>query len=422
MAAALEDFRALLAGRPDDAEALQFLGLAAFAEGAFADAAARFRQALDAAADDPGLWFNLATALEMSDDADAAIDAYLQSLARNPNDAMCALFAGAALHKAGRRAEALQTWSLGDDANHMLRQAKDAEGLDPAVRARSQLADDALRGFFTDMHKRAVDAAEAELAASGDAARPDVSRIAGAVWVQTHDAPVSFNTLMQEPTVFYVPALRPVSIADNNEFAWAKPLEARADEIRAEFLNAATAHDYMRPYVPANASAPTWRTLRGSLSWSSMHIFDGAAPTAFTKLFPKTIDALSQADLLRTLGNPVEVFFSVLKPGAHIPPHFGVANNRLTVHLPLIVPENCAIRVGEDIHEWREGELFAFDDSFEHEAWNRGQSDRVVLIFETHHPDLTAAERVAIEHAFDARKAWLNERAFPQAQDQARIQ
>ena len=73
----------------------------------------------------------------------------------------------------------------------------------------------------------------------------------------------------------------------------------------------------------------------------------------------------------------------------------GVANSRLTVHLPLIVPAGCAIRVGDDIHEWREGELFAFDDSFEHEAWNRSSELRVILLMDTWNPWLSEAERLA---------------------------
>lgn len=51
-----------------------------------------------------------------------------------------------------------------------------------------------------------------------------------------------------------------------------------------------------------------------------------------------------------------------MKPGAHIPPHCGAANYRLTIQLPLIVPGDCSIRVGSDVHIWREGELFAFEE------------------------------------------------------------
>ncbi|NND60786.1 MAG: aspartyl/asparaginyl beta-hydroxylase domain-containing protein, partial [Gammaproteobacteria bacterium] len=92
------------------------------------------------------------------------------------------------------------------------------------------------------------------------------------------------------------------------------------------------------------------------------------------------------------------------------PPHFGLTNTRLTVHLPLIVPDDCQIRVGADHYNWRQGQVVAFDDSYEHEAWNRSGSDRVVLIFECHHPDLTPAERSAIEYGYAARQQWLDQR------------
>jgi aspartate beta-hydroxylase len=65
-------------------------------------------------------------------------------------------------------------------------------------------------------------------------------------------------------------------------------------------------------------------------------------------------------------------------------------------HLPLIVPEDCALVIGGESRAWREGETVAFDDTYEHEAWNRGSRTRVVLIFDVWHPNLTAAERDAV--------------------------
>ena len=87
------------------------------------------------------------------------------------------------------------------------------------------------------------------------------------------------------------------------------------------------------------------------------------------------------------------VFFSELQPNTHIPPHHGATNTRLTVHLPLIVPDGCAFRVGDQTRPWVPGELFIFDDTILHEAWNRSDTRRVVLIFDIWHPMLTALER-----------------------------
>lgn len=37
-----------------------------------------------------------------------------------------------------------------------------------------------------------------------------------------------------------------------------------------------------------------------------------------------------------------------------------------------------------------------FDDTFEHEAWNRSGQTRVVLILDSWNPDLSAVERAAV--------------------------
>ena len=96
-------------------------------------------------------------------------------------------------------------------------------------------------------------------------------------------------------------------------------------------------------------------------------------------------------------------------PGTHLLPHRGVTNARAVVHLPLIVPGDCALKVGGEIHVWQEGRLVAFDDTYEHEAWNRGSEVRVVLIVDVWNPYLseveTAALRALIEGIGDFRKA-----------------
>ena len=42
---------------------------------------------------------------------------------------------------------------------------------------------------------------------------------------------------------------------------------------------------------------------------------------------------------------------------------------------------------------WRDGEVLAFDDSFEHEVWQEGESDRWVLMLDIWHPMLTHEQR-----------------------------
>jgi len=58
------------------------------------------------------------------------------------------------------------------------------------------------------------------------------------------------------------------------------------------------------------------------------------------------------------------------------------------------------MRVGNTEVPWLEGQSVVFDDSFEHEVWNRTAVDRVVLLFDVWHPDLTLAERICISEMF----------------------
>lgn len=84
--------------------------------------------------------------------------------------------------------------------------------------------------------------------------------------------------------------------------------------------------------------------------------------------------------------------FSALNPHTHLPPHCGAENLRQTIHLALRIPEKCALRVGNEIREWRPGKCLMFDDSFNHEAWNRSERTRFVLLLDVWHPDLQEGE------------------------------
>jgi len=88
--------------------------------------------------------------------------------------------------------------------------------------------------------------------------------------------------------------------------------------------------------------------------------------------------------------------FSILRPRTRIPPHTGVANTRLVLHLPLIVPEECGFRVGGETRQWREGEAWVFDDTIEHEAWNNSDKPRAVLICDVWSPRISGEERELI--------------------------
>jgi aspartyl/asparaginyl beta-hydroxylase (cupin superfamily) len=85
------------------------------------------------------------------------------------------------------------------------------------------------------------------------------------------------------------------------------------------------------------------------------------------------------------------VMLSVLESNTWIPPHYGLCNGLIRVHIPIIVPESCSIEVGGEQRDWNEP--LVFDDSFRHQVSNRGPSQRVVLFFNIFHPELSVADR-----------------------------
>jgi len=112
---------------------------------------------------------------------------------------------------------------------------------------------------------------------------------------------------------------------------------------------------------------------------------------------PKTMAALEAWPKCDLPGSGPSAVFSLLDAKSRIPPHTGVNNTRLIVHLPLIVPEGCGFRVGGETREWEPGKAFVFDDTIEHEAWNDSDVPRAVMIFDIWNPLVTLAEREMVK-------------------------
>jgi aspartyl/asparaginyl beta-hydroxylase (cupin superfamily) len=152
------------------------------------------------------------------------------------------------------------------------------------------------------------------------------------------------------------------------------------------------AEDY--PAIATLASG--WGTIRDELDalaqtafkkWPEASIYDGdwtvfslihaaARVDKHCVLCPQTVA------LLEAVPGLVNAGFSSLAPGTYIGPHYGYTNEVLRCHIGLKSSENCAIRVGEQVRSWSEGACLVFDDTIEHEAWNRGSKTRVVLLFD----------------------------------------
>jgi aspartate beta-hydroxylase len=174
-------------------------------------------------------------------------------------------------------------------------------------------------------------------------------------------------------------------------------LEAATDSIRDEFLAVLKADsEGIEPYIAYADGLPLnqWQELNHSPRWGAYFLWNQSRPLeSHLACCPKTAAALAALPQVDVPGRGPTAFFSILDARTTIPPHTGVTNTRLTVHLPLTVPPGCRFRVGGETREVRAGTAWVFDDTIEHEAWNDSDMARAILIFDVWNPQLTPLER-----------------------------
>jgi aspartate beta-hydroxylase len=202
---------------------------------------------------------------------------------------------------------------------------------------------------------------------------------------------------VHQPKQLNFPYLPAIEFFRREDFPWLDLLESATEEIAAEAVAALTSDGgEFKPYVdfPPGTPIDEWGPLNHSMDWSVYSLWhDGAKIDAHQARCPRTTAVLAQLPLCDVPGYAPGAFFSVMKPRTRLPPHTGTTNTRSIVHLPLVVPDGCGLRVGSEARAVRKGQAWVFDDSIEHEAWNDSDETRIILIFDIWNPFLTAAER-----------------------------
>jgi aspartyl/asparaginyl beta-hydroxylase (cupin superfamily) len=126
------------------------------------------------------------------------------------------------------------------------------------------------------------------------------------------------------------------------------------------------------------------KSLYGETGWSTFGFYAfGQKQSANCALCPRTASLVESVPGLATAG------FSRLAPGAHIQPHVGYdeySRYVLRLHLALETNANCALRVAGETRTWEEGRALIFCDAIDHEAWNRGNTTRTVLLLDFKNP------------------------------------
>src|SRR6267154_410221 len=213
----------------------------------------------------------------------------------------------------------------------------------------------------------------------------------------------------QEPRQYFFPGLPQIQFYDRDDFPWLDKVEAATADIRTELIEILKQESAFRPYVEGNPRLPQTdpQGMLNNPEWSAFYLWkNGAVVPENAARCPKTVNALADVPLARVRNRSPSILYSLLRPGAKIPPHTGEVNTRLICHLPLIVPDNCAFRVGNDTRAPVEGAAWVFDDTIEHEAWNGSDRTRVILLFEIWRPELTLEERALVSAMFEAIDAY----------------
>ena len=377
---------------PDDAIALNALGMRALAEDDFEQARDLFARATRADAKAGQLWINLAAAERSLASVEGERFALSRALAIDQRD-LIALIRLAELHERQNEiGDATRRWS---DVCAMIRSLPKTN---PALQALLTHASDFVAARSMEL-SQSVDAAMSAASTGTDPGQR--RRVDAAIDVMFGRRRVYANVC----SGVHVPFLPADEFFDRAAFPWLDQIEAATADIREE-LSALIASGYgFEPYVDMPSGTPEniWSPLNGSLNWGSLHLWRHGKPDeAAGARCPRTAAALAALPLAQVSGRMPTAFFSLLRPRTNIPPHTGVSNVRAIIHLPLIVPPGCRFRVGGDTREWREGQALIFDDTIEHEAWNDSDELRAVLIFDTWNPHLSDDERAMLKTFFAA--------------------
>lgn len=163
-------------------------------------------------------------------------------------------------------------------------------------------------------------------------------------------------------------------------FPWIAELEANWRAIRAE----AAAAIQRRDRVPSLVDISPDHKGISDEKWKSFFLW------GYGFRIPENCARCPQtAALLDRVPGLQSAFFSIMDPGAHLIPHRGVTKAIFTTHLGLRVPaaaDLCWMTVDGRKMIWREGEAFAFDDTYEHEVRNQTGEERVILLLHVKRP------------------------------------
>jgi aspartate beta-hydroxylase len=385
-------YEQILATSPDDAEALNLVALAALRRRDLARALALLRHAVAVHPNDFHSRYHLARCHDEAGEVMQALPLYESAVAMQPSNPGARLHYAYALERSGAREQALAHY-----VRALAQAQSEGRWLDPRTTPANlkPLVEQAVS--LVRQTKRALaDSALMELRARYGGS--ELGRVERALRIYLREEPAPLTDPRQQPTMLYFPDLPPSAYLERRLFPWIERLEAETGAIRAELMQLLpSSAGRERVFLKEEVERANLRGIGAEPSWNGYYFYrHGQRREDNCAACPATATALDALPLARVPGHGPEVLYSVFTTGTHLLPHRGVTNTRLVGHLPLIVPPDCALKVGGELHVWQEGRVVVFDDTYEHEAWNRSDRIRVVMIFDVWNPHLTPVEQAAV--------------------------
>ncbi|MET4568926.1 aspartate beta-hydroxylase [Rhodanobacter soli] len=389
-----QHFARLLEMIPGDVEALQFVASRHLIRGDAIRAVAMLLAADQAHPDDANTLHQLGAAQMAAGDLPGAVGSLQRGTALAPHMFVARLRLGMALEKLGETHRALVAYfgavNAAQAQGRWLGDANTAPGLRDAVRHAIGFIDAGRRQLFDQV-------LEPLRQRYG---RSELARVEDCLSIYLGEKAMTPPDSRQRPKFLYFPSVPSQPYYPRERFPWQAELEANTAVIREELRAVLSQPQDLEPFLQTDSPQDAADLVRSSgtrAAWDAYFFHrHGERYDAHCARCPQTAALLDALPLVYVREHSPETLYSVLRPGTHILPHRGVTNTRLVTHLPLIVPPDCALRVGGEIHAWQEGRCVTFDDTFEHEAWNNSGETRVVLILDSWNPDLSEAERAAV--------------------------
>lgn len=165
---------------------------------------------------------------------------------------------------------------------------------------------------------------------------------------------------------------------DAKDFAWiasATEIALKAKSESAEFLSRFA--DISHPYFVKELVSKKDGWKQGTF------YFWGKRNAALCKAAPK------YDELFMAIPGMLSAGISLLEGNTTVLPHYGDTNAVIRCHFGISVPAGlpeCGIKVSGESRAWSENEWILFCDAHKHEAWNKTNSRRIVLIVDVLSP------------------------------------